>query len=494
MKILNIHNGYCLNIYLHKYNFNIILGHVYLDSFDLEEDFFKNIIYIETLETRKCSNVLNVKHIEVCDMIINYSKFKHVNLPKKIHVLSILKSNIKNIEDLIYPESISNVTIKECGLKHFNKSKTLKNVGNLNLHLNELETLKDFPLIGENIILNNNRLTSLEGIQEIVNADLELYLNFVTDFKNGPKIVKGKLYAAFNEITSLENFPIVKKSITLNGNRLTSLKGIDVNHDADLNVIDNKLTSLEFCPLNVQDLSVRDNMITSLKHLPESCINLEISNNKLSSLKYLTKNVKDINAYNNQITRFEDLEDLDYSLKNLGINENCLTSLKNVPKNIEVLKIYDNEKLTSLEGVERLNKLKSLNCNLTSIDSLMFLPNIDIAKIHCSDTFLTSLENNAKSIDYLIALRNKNLKSLYSYNSNCRSVKTGKVLENKFIKSEYYKNVEISSEEDYYKHLFNFAIKENVVIDFDDNEINWPENFLNENLKKSYTKSNKFNL
>ena len=92
--------------------------------------------------------------------------------------------------------------------------------------------LRNIRGVDGDFILNNNRLTSLEG---------------------SPTDVEGSVYAAFNELETLEGSPeMVDGDFKVDNNNLKNLKGLPKDITGDLHINDNPLESLE----GAQDTSV----------------------------------------------------------------------------------------------------------------------------------------------------------------------------------------------------------------------------------------------
>lgn len=208
------------------------------------------------------------------------------------------------------------------------------------------------------------------------------------------------------------------------------------------------LTSLENCPDKVHfDFSAKENNLTNLEHCPSYIGGaFNVSLNNLTSLKYFPKEIHGIIVLkDNNLTK---LENIPTKVESLYLNYNRLTDLKGSPKIINDGYFLIGNPLTSLEGCpEHIEH--SINL------------------ISCSDL---------KSLEYICA------------NTNNVYVDKRLRIEKEFVTSKYYDKPLHGKE--YFKNLLNFCLKYNHSIE----NINWPDDFLSDELKNTIKKSNKFNL
>jgi hypothetical protein len=176
---------------------------------------------------------------------------------------------------------------------------------------------------------SNNQLTSLEGIENLVNLRL--------------------LYCSNNQLTILENIEnlVNLERLYCRNNQLNSLDGIEnlVNLEI-LSCSNNQLNSLKNIEnlVNLRELSCSNNQLTSLEGI-ENLVNLEYlycDNNQLNSLEGIENlvNLRELHCYNNQLNSLKGIENL---------------------VNLRILYCHNNQ-LTSLEGIENLVKLEYLSC------------------------------------------------------------------------------------------------------------------------------------
>jgi len=139
-------------------------------------------------------------------------------------------------------------------------------VGSLDCSNNQLTSLKGIQKVKGSIDCRWNKLTNLQGLPEKIDYLFCSY-NELTSLE-GPKYIN-KLWANDNKITDLKNCPHVWASIEIYNNKITSLMGIQNVIDGDLDCSNNQLTNLEGAPEIVRgDFNCRKNKITSLQGGP----------------------------------------------------------------------------------------------------------------------------------------------------------------------------------------------------------------------------------
>lgn len=223
------------------------------------------------------------------------------------------------------------------------------------------------------------------------------------------------------------------------------------------------LTTLKNSPKQVYgNFHCSGNKLKSLKHGPEIVKKIyDCSNNRLTSLQYLPKDI--INLY----ASFNHLKDFKYignKVENVFAKNNLIETLKYLPKYLNALDLTSNL-LINLTG-SKIDYIKSLTVSNNPLMS--FKADIDhvkrlIIKNHCSN--INSLRTGIRQID-LIDIKQFSVEKLF--------LSTG-------INNGY---------ESYFTDLLNFCIETNQNIE----TINWPENFIKDNLRKNISKSNSFNL
>ena len=120
------------------------------------------------------------------------------------------------------------------------------------------------------IRLNNLSLHELPFKFGTIKGSFYCEQNKLSSFKNFPDVIETSLYLDYNEFTSLIGCPEVGESIMVNNNKLISLEGSPKRCEAYFYCMNNNLTSLEGCPEYVRyNFLCHNNSITSLEHSPK---------------------------------------------------------------------------------------------------------------------------------------------------------------------------------------------------------------------------------
>ena len=193
--------------------------------------------------------------------------------------------------------------------------------GSIDLYENQLTKVYNLPkVINDGLNLNSNKITSLEGFPELINGTLRIMSNNLTNLKGSLKKVNGQLYCDNNKITSLEGMPEVTGDFSAQENCLISLKGISQSIQGFVALGQNQLTSLAYLPSPIQALhayrnnlsqvdelnnikikkiiSLNKNKITSIKNLHLNCETFDVSDNPLENLVAPSLIVDTFKAYN----------------------------------------------------------------------------------------------------------------------------------------------------------------------------------------------------
>ena len=174
------------------------------------------------------------------------------------------------------------------------------------------EDLKE-KMYPKTMFINHQTLTSLKGCPTIINGDFLCYGNKLKSLENRPQEVFGNFNVEYNKLTTLEGRPQnVEKDFICSDNNLKSLKGSPIIINGDFYCKNNKLETLENSPVNIKG-------------------NFDCTKNKLKNLKGNLKRVS-LNFYCND----NELETLEGRPKIIGELFNCLNNpkLKNIKKQI----------------------------------------------------------------------------------------------------------------------------------------------------------------
>ena len=95
--------------------------------------------------------------------------------------------------------------------------------GGLNCSFNKLENFKYFPkILGGGFDCSSNNISSFQGLPKVINGNLNIEDNKIENFKYRPKLIKGTLSCSDNKITTLKNMPVSTHSYFLNFNELNT--------------------------------------------------------------------------------------------------------------------------------------------------------------------------------------------------------------------------------------------------------------------------------
>lgn len=242
-------------------------------------------------------------------------------------------------------------------------------------------------------------------------------------------------------------------------------------HDK-LIIVDNILENFNNFPEKVVNLfNVRNNNISCLKNIPKCEEDIYLNSNSIKSFKYIQKHVKgSLIARDNKLTS---LKYCPYKIDNtLDLSNNMLTSTKHISKYAHQVNLKNND-LTCVEFLPE-NKIEILNINYNNILEFKYLHKYDIKYVQFSSN-VKNLMNTSLSYMGTISNKSKNLEHQINFSKY--------LFENNIV-------IDRTDENTYYQSLLDYSIKNNVNVI----EIDWPENFLSENIKKNNKTSNKFNL
>ncbi len=156
---------------------------------------------------------------------------------------------------------------------------------------NILEDLR-IDEVGEDFFIGGHRITSLKGCPNRIGDEFSCSNNNLTILEHGPDDVNSYL-CYFNKLTSLEGAPKhIPEKFDCSNNELTTLKGGPEIVGDQYICVYNKLVSLEGCPAKCKFFTATDNKISTIEFLPEELEHLQLDKNKISSLIGIHKKIK----------------------------------------------------------------------------------------------------------------------------------------------------------------------------------------------------------
>lgn len=264
--------------------------------------------------------------------------------------------------------------------------------------------------VNKSVNLNNENLAFIPIQFNVVNGDFSINGNKLTTLKGLPYEVNGCLNATHNHLINLNFFPkMVKGSISLNNNLLETLEGLP-SHVNDLDVKTNKLKTLKGAPKIVEkSFNCSFNQLSTLEGGPEIvklgyyCSNNQLVNldfapnktdtfyamrNKLTTLKGSLKEVKIVNVGENPLKKFNSIN---FKCDELHIFKTELGQLNNYEdiKNLDINKIID----TTLNFPNEAQDLVSIN-QVSGYTIKVYILNFKIyqEKLMLEKTILTSFQ------------------------------------------------------------------------------------------------------
>lgn len=277
-----------------------------------------------------------------------------------------------------------------------------------NKKLVTVKGLEEFLPELSHVILNDNQLTTIEGLSQNLQTILVSNNKISDHFLNFKKFqFLHKIDISYNKLSSLKSFQNLKNLRSLNASNNSIDEFIELPFLQELDISNNNLSGeLSFTNFkfpNLQVLNLGGNKITKMviDNLKELRI-LKIDNNKLETLelKGPSPKLKKLNIIGNDSLQNLDSRGKLLSLRSLSMGGN--TKIEGEFVNLEKLKVVNDDHLQNLfNGSLKINKhLLSISLNHCSIDSKLLLS----SKIYNNFPHLQRIDlsgNNIKDISYL---------------------------------------------------------------------------------------------
>jgi len=212
----------------------------------------KQITYAQTTVAISDTAFLNVLKKELPQVIDANNKLIVAQAKAYTGLLTIKNSNIQNIDEIQYFESVTKLTVTETKLTIFPSIANLKNLQILRCITNKLTQFPDFSKNTkiQEIQCNNNQITSLPNIANLDSLQvIDISNNYIKTLPLLTNLPNLKSIILFNNdisaINSLANLPKLQV-LMLENNSLTSLDNIyNIQTLTNLNVMSNNLSFLE---------------------------------------------------------------------------------------------------------------------------------------------------------------------------------------------------------------------------------------------------------
>lgn len=297
----------------------LLFGVVYLGSYFIQVSGLKATSYVHFSDRnfeREVKKILKTKNITYDDL-------------KNISVLEIENnSEIESIEDLVYFENLTSLSIKNCNISDISIIEKLENLIYLDLSGNNISDLKPLSKCYtlEEVWLANNKITDISPLYSLNNIEvLMVQNNNISELESGIGEME-RLY-----------------SICLDENRLISIDELaNVKKLSHLYAASNKL------------------FITPRLEGLENLIVLDLGNNAFQQLGYMgdLEQLQELSIDRNYLDDLEVLQSCPELIK-LDLSYNQYTSLKEIDqcKNLQYLDIRG----THVEDVSLLEELEEFN-------------------------------------------------------------------------------------------------------------------------------------
>lgn len=179
-----------------------------------------------------------------------------------------------------------------------------------------------------------------------------------------------------NELVDLKFCPKSIRNLRASKNKITSLRGIEDTKITSLGISYNHLTNFEAAPVTLTSVVCVSNFLTTLKGLPPKMIKLYASYNKLKNANYCPiANILDLSC--NLIESFDGIQE---GTLELIISNNPFRniSLKTLPYTIKLLRCSSCD-VTSLDGYPRdMKLLECLKSNIQDYSDIKSRKDIEI--------------------------------------------------------------------------------------------------------------------
>ena len=169
--------------------------------------------------------------------------------------------------------------------------------------------------VSEDFTCGDNNLKTLEGCPQYIGGMFYCSKNPLTNLVGGPRHVGLRYECQHCGLESLEGMAAHAKEVMLDHNRLKSMEFLP-NHIAGLlHLTHNLLEDLRFAPKLVgAQMELHHNLLTSLKGIENTTINgvFSIAHNRLEYLDALPLSAQGISFYNNPLDKkWENLKSLE---------------------------------------------------------------------------------------------------------------------------------------------------------------------------------------
>ena len=280
---------------------------------------------------------------------------KGLELMPNIEVLGIGFTPIKDIRPVLQFKHLKQLWMTKTGVTNYDFLKEIPTLEGLDISQNgitDLSFLKDYPNL-KTVAAAGNDLTDITPLAKLKNLEsLNLDYNNISDISALTKL--SKLKAVSLEHNQLQDVSALsqKEDLTrlfLSNNPNLNLNSLKASHLEELTADNSNVENLNFLKTNpnLTTLSLNGNRLTSLAGVEaaKNLVTLSASQNKISSLDIpaAQSSLKNLNLAENELKNLEGINQF-RSLDNLAVNKNKITTLalQEPNKTVTYINVSDN--------------------------------------------------------------------------------------------------------------------------------------------------------
>ena len=263
---------------------------------------------------------------------------KGLELMPNIEVLGIGFTPIKDIRPVLQFKHLKQLWMTKTGVTNYDFLKEIPTLEGLDISQNgitDLSFLKDYPNL-KTVAAAGNDLTDISPLAKLKNLEsLNLDYNNISDISALTKLPKLKAVSLehnqLHDISALSQ----KEDLTrlfLSNNPNLNLNSLKASHLEELTADNSNVENLNFLKSNpnLTTLSLNGNRLTSLAGVEaaKNLVTLSASQNKISSLDIpaAQSSLKNLNLAENELKNLEGINQF-RALDNLAVNKNKITTL-----------------------------------------------------------------------------------------------------------------------------------------------------------------------
>ncbi len=280
---------------------------------------------------------------------------KGLELMPNIEVLGIGFTPIKDIRPVLQFKHLKQLWMTKTGVTNYDFLKEIPNLEGLDISQNgitDLSFLKDYPNL-KTVAAAGNDLTDISPLAKLKNLEsLNLDYNNISDISALTKL--SKLKAVSLEHNQLQDVSALsqKEDLTrlfLSNNPNLNLNTLKASHLEELTADNSNVENLNFLKSNpnLTNLSLNGNRLTSLSGVEaaKNLVTLSASQNKITSLDIpaAQSSLKNLNLAENELKNLEGINQF-RALDNLAVNKNKITTLalQEPNKTVTYINVSDN--------------------------------------------------------------------------------------------------------------------------------------------------------